>query len=262
MNWLLLRGLAREQRHWHGFGDLFGARAVGEPVLLVDVAGVGTQHQRWTHPSIEWMARDVARRLPGWSPRSETSASWSIIGLSLGGMIALELCRLYPERIRNAVIVNASSRLTSWPERLRPGAARELARASLSPDPVHRERLVLELTSALPEPERARYAVRAAEFARDAPTSRWSVLAQLLAAARFVPPARAALTARLLFVCARSDALVSPRCTRELAAWYGVESQEHPWAGHDLPLDDPGWLCERILQFAAENELRPRESTV
>jgi pimeloyl-ACP methyl ester carboxylesterase len=255
MSWLLLRGLAREQRHWHGFGDLLRARAGATPVVLVDVAGVGTEHRRRPLPSVEWMAHDLARRVPGLATSSGRTPRWSVVGLSLGGMIALELCRLYPDRIERGVIINASSRLTSARARLRPGAALGLLRASLSPDPVYRERRVLGLTSALPALERERYARLAAEFPLDAPPSRWSVLAQLVAAACFAPPARSALAARLHFVCSRGDTLVNPRCSRDLAARYGVASHEHPWAGHDLSLDDPEWLCRQILEFRAESAL-------
>jgi pimeloyl-ACP methyl ester carboxylesterase len=261
MTWLLVRGLAREQRHWHGFAERWRARAGGAAVELVDVAGVGTEHRRRPRASVEWMARDVARRVPGLGLPGEAAGrvdvTWSIVGLSLGGMIALELCRLYPERIARAVIVNASSRLSTPRARLRPAAALQLLRAALSPDAMSRERRVLAVTSALPAIEREPYVCVAAEFARDAPVSRASVLAQLVAAGRFWPPAPALLGARLRFVGARNDALVSARCTRELAAWYGADSVEHPWAGHDLPLDDPEWLCDRLEEFAAATELAP-----
>jgi pimeloyl-ACP methyl ester carboxylesterase len=250
MNWLLLRGLAREQRHWHEFRPLCCERLGAERVHVLDVAGVGTEHHRTPRPSLEWLARDLARRLPTFSAPDGAGGRWSVLGLSLGGMIALELCRLFPQRLRSAVIVNASSRLSSSPARLRPGAMMELLQASMSRDPVRREAVVLGLTSALPESDRLRYARLAAEFTRDAPISGRSVLAQLLAAARFVPPARREIAARLLFVCAREDRLVDPRCTRDLAAWYGAESNQHAWAGHDLALDDPLWLCDRIERFA------------
>jgi hypothetical protein len=27
----------------------------------------------------------------------------------------------------------------------------------------------------------------------------------------------------------------------------------HPWAGHDLPLDDPQWVLEQVLGFLTES---------
>ncbi|HTV22289.1 MAG TPA: alpha/beta hydrolase [Polyangiaceae bacterium] len=253
MNWLLLRGLAREQRHWYEFRDLFAARMGSDSVVLVDLAGAGSERTTLPRPSVPWLARDVVRRVPALAePRA--ADRWSVVGLSLGGMLALELCTMYPLQIEAAVIVNSSSRLTSARARLRPDAALRLARAACIRDPVQRELAILGLTSALPDAERLLYARRAAEFARDAPASRWAVALQLLAAGRFRPPARARLHARLAFVCSRHDGLVNPRCTRDLAARFGAACEEHPWAGHDLPLDDPAWLCDHIARFAARDQ--------
>lgn len=245
MNWLLLRGLAREQRHWHQFRTLLAERVGAGRVHLLDVAGGGSEHARWPRPSVGWMAADVARR---WSalPVAGQGSDWGIIGLSLGGMIALELCEKLPDRISLAVIINASSRSSPRRARLRPSAAVGLARAAFSADAVRREQRILSCTSALPLAERTRYARLSAEFDRDGRPSVWTVLAQLAAAARFSAPARSSVAARLLFVCSRNDALVHPRSSRDLAARYGAACDEHPWAGHDLPLDDPLWLCERV----------------
>ena len=248
MNWLLLRGLAREQRHWHEFRDLFVARMSGERVVLVDLAGVGTEQTRLPRPSVSWLARDVVRRVPGLAQPLHAGDRWSVVGLSLGGMLALELCRMFPLQIEAAVIVNSSSRLTSAPARLRPDAALQLARAACTSDPVQRELRILALTSALPDAERLLYARRAAEFARDAPASRSAIALQLLAAGRFRPPSTDQVHARLAFVCSRHDGLVNPRCSRDLAARFGSVCAEHPWAGHDLPLDDPTRLCDHVAR--------------
>jgi pimeloyl-ACP methyl ester carboxylesterase len=255
MHWLLLRGLAREQRHWQEFRQRLAAREGGANVHAVDVAGAGTEHVVLPRPSITWMARDVARRVPALAGAPRAGERWSLVGLSLGGMLALELCRLFPLHIEAALIINSSSRLTSACSRIRPGAALAIAQALSLSDPLQRESVVLGLTSALPETERALYARRAAEFARDAPPSRWAVVAQLLAAGRFFPPQRGVLRARLGFVCSRHDRLVDPVCTRDLAAWFGSGCSEHPWAGHDLALDDPDWLCDHIAQFAERSDV-------
>lgn len=248
MDWLLLRGLAREQRHWRGFREQL-ERASGARVCCVDVAGAGTERARVPWPSLRWLARDVARRLPGWAGADRAGQRWNVLGLSLGGMVALELCRSFPDRFGAALIVNASSCLSPARARLAPRAALQLARAARGDDPLERERIILDLTSALPEAERARVARRCAELARAAPSPRRAVLSQLIAAARFRPPPRRALRARLGFVCSRRDRLVDPRCSRDLASFYASGCDEHPWAGHDLPLDDPAWLCDRAAEL-------------
>jgi pimeloyl-ACP methyl ester carboxylesterase len=256
--WLLLRGLAREKRHWHQFSRSFAARAGEARVHLLDVAGAGTERGRLPLPSVPWMARDIAQRLAdSWGPALENGPArrrWSVIGLSMGGMIALELCRQLPQFFARAVVVNASSRLTGAASRFRPAAALGLIRAASDGDLVRREERILALTSRLPLAERSRLALLAAGFARQAPMIRWGACAQLLAAARFRPPPRSEVAARLLFVCSRRDALVNPECTRDLADFYASAIDEHPSAGHDLALDDPEWLCERIWTFAREVE--------
>lgn len=261
-HWLLLRGLVREQRHWHEFRDLFAARMTGASVHCVDVAGAGTEHVVLPRPSVSWMARDVARRLPALGGPHRPEERWGVVGLSLGGMLALELCRMFPLQIDAAVIINGSSCLTRSSARIRPAAAIQLLRAASLADPFRREQIVLALTSALPEAERTIYARRAAEFARDAPPSRWAAVAQLLAASQFRPPSRNLVRARLAFLCSRHDGLVSPRCTRDLAAWFGGSCEEHAWAGHDLALDDPVWLCEHIAQVAGRSDTGPTNHAV
>jgi pimeloyl-ACP methyl ester carboxylesterase len=249
MKWLLVRGLTRERRHWHEFPRLLAEHSPLARIELLDLPGAGTEAGRLPLPSVSWMARDIARRWRPAEPGQE--AVWGLVGLSLGGMVALELCRLFPRRFARAVIINASSRLTAPLGRLQPRAALVLLRAALTADPLLRERRVLDLTSTLPAAERARYARLSAEVARETPVARRTLVAQLLAAARFLPPAPSAIDARLAFVCSRGDAVVNPRCSHDLAAWYGSPCEEHPSAGHDLPLDDPVWLCERIMTFAA-----------
>ncbi len=249
MNWLLLRGLGREQRHWRDFPSAFSA-SVGEGrVHLLDVAGTGTEHRSLPLPSIQWLARDVAVRLL--SLPTNGDGRWSLLGLSLGGMLCLELCRLLPDKVRQAVIINASSRLTPARARLRLGALPQLLQALSLRDAPRREGVLLALTSSLPPAERARYAESAARFASDAPVRGVALASQLLAAARFAPPEPESVRARLLFIASRNDALVSPVCTRTLAWLYQATYEEHPAAGHDLPLDDPYWLCERVTRFGA-----------
>jgi pimeloyl-ACP methyl ester carboxylesterase len=250
MSWLLLRGLGRERRHWHDFPGLLAAGVAPSQVHLLDLAGAGTEFRRLPWPSVPWLARDVARRLAALS--ASEAAPWSLIGVSLGGMVALELCRLMSPRIERAVIVNSSSRETAPSARLRLSSARQLGTLLGRRSALDRESAVLALTSRLPEGERRRYAVLGAQLAAQAPMSRLAFSSQLAAAARFAPPPPRAVSARLLFLASRCDTLVNPVCTGDLARLYAAESDEHTWAGHDLALDDPVWLCQRVLRFAAE----------
>jgi hypothetical protein len=44
---------------------------------------------------------------------------------------------------------------------------------------------------------------------------------------------------------------VNPVCSAKLAAVWSAPHHEHPWAGHDLPHDDPAWTAEQIRAWLA-----------
>ena len=252
MHWLLLRGLGREQRHWYDFPDFMRRALQPDQLVLLDLAGAGTERERLPRPSVPWLARDVAdrlQRLPfvrAAEPKPARERGWGVIGLSLGGMVALELCWLLPHRFAQAVIINSSARISAPSARLERRALAPLGQVLLAADALERETRLLDLTSELPPAERRRCAERAALLGRDGRVRGPAFLAQLCAAARFVPPPPGSLSAGLCFLGARGDLLVSSRCSRDLALRYGAPYLEHPWAGHDLPLDDPAWVCRQI----------------
>src|SRR5688572_26705227 len=158
MKWLLLRGLGREQRHWHDFPERF-ARSIGaSEVLTLDLAGSGTEHGRRSFATIARLAQDVAARSLRHAPAGERLG---LVGLSLGGMVALDLAaRGYPA-IAACVAINSSSRASTTFARMRPRAASTLAGLLGTRDALTREERVLALTSRLPgvvRSERARAA--------------------------------------------------------------------------------------------------------
>jgi pimeloyl-ACP methyl ester carboxylesterase len=252
MPWLLLRGLGREQRHFQHFSGVLRRQLGAEAVLHVDLAGAGTEFRRRPASCVSWLARDVADRLASSAPprvSAANDANWWLLGLSLGGMVALELCRMPALRVSGCVVINSSSRITAPTRRLRPSALPRLLAIAASRNETAREARLLRLTSELPCAERARWARVSASFAREAPVALRAVAHQLWAAARFEPPLPAEVPVPLIFLASRRDRLVNPEASRSLARYYSAPYAEHPWAGHDLPLDDPEWVCEQALRF-------------
>jgi hypothetical protein len=45
--------------------------------------------------------------------------------------------------------------------------------------------------------------------------------------------------------------MVDPGCTEAIARAWSLETQTHPWAGHDLPLDDPPWVIGAVGEWLA-----------
>lgn len=245
--WVLLRGLARESGHWGAFTDMLRARVpAGDEVVALDLPGNGELWRERSPASVSEMVRAARARLSVPPP-------YALVAISLGGMVALQWAHEHPRELAGCVLINSSFAGVSplW-HRLQPRAALTLLgvlRPGLAAQA--RERRVLALTSNRPIDS---VVLRQwTECAQRHPVSRLNAVRQLLAAARFRVPARKP-DVPLCIVASAQDRLASVECSRALARRWGLPLQLHPRAGHDLPLDDPQWLLERLgsLRLRAE----------
>lgn len=241
--WILLRGLTRETGHWADFARALAERS-GEPVVGVDLPGNGDRWQQASPLDVESIAQDVRRRAA--SPGERVR----VLALSLGAMAALEWCRLDPEAIAGCALINTSgSGLSPFWQRLRPANYPRVARMLLPGlSPVERERHVLAMTSARPRSHGGMPDAWAA-LSRSHPVRAANALRQLWAAARYRPPPTPP-PVPLLLLASQGDRLVSPQCSRRLASHWKLPLRMHPWAGHDLPLDDPEWVLRELLEWS------------
>jgi pimeloyl-ACP methyl ester carboxylesterase len=239
--WILLRGLAREAAHWGPFPDML-ARASGARVRCLDLPGVGS-HREWPVPLSVAAMTDRLR-----SELVDDDGERRLLAISLGGMVGIDWVDRYPGDFARAAFVNTTLRgVHRWHERFRPAALSTLLQAMTNPDVRAQERAILELTAVRPfgpSDIDERVSIR-----RDRPIGRSVALRQLLAAARFTAPKRPLRVPALVIVSAQ-DRLASPRLGPTLAAKLGAAYVEHPWAGHDLPFDDPAWLVGELVRWA------------
>jgi pimeloyl-ACP methyl ester carboxylesterase len=246
-HWLFVRGLSREARHWLPFPERFEHDVPGARVHLLDLPGAGTEWRRRAPLSVGGVMRDVRRR---WLRlRDAHPGPWAILGISLGGMVVLRWIGEHADDFERAVVINTSAADLSPPwGRMRLGVMPGIARAIRTDDAVAREREVLRATTRIFEGHDA-LAVQWAAYHRDQPITRRNVLLQLAAAARFRSPP--SVHVPLLVLAAAYDPLARAACGRRIADKYHSRFELHPTAGHDLPLDDPGWVTERVAAFAA-----------
>lgn len=237
MNWLLLRGLVRERRHWAGFAERLAERG-GVEVRTLDLPGVGTERHRPSPTDIAGIVEDLRARF---EPRGD----WGLFAPSLGGMIALEWGRRHPRDFRRIVVCNTSARDLAPPwRRFSPRAIWTAARGVVERDLARRERRTLELVS---NTEHGRgHAERFAGFALEAPVPKSTLFRQLWAASRARAPQR--LEVPLVVMCSDGDRLCHPSASRRLAQRLGAPLVVHPDAGHDLPLDDPEWVIRALIE--------------
>ncbi len=105
---LFVHGLGSSSRDWAAQVDDFAKRY---RVLRVDLRGHGRSERGEGPYSIAQFAREVAVLL-----RKHAHEPAHVVGLSMGGMVALELAASAPRLLRSLVVVNsvADMRLHSW----------------------------------------------------------------------------------------------------------------------------------------------------
>ena len=236
--WVLLRGLTREAAHWGTFGQALAARC-GDLVVPLDLPGSGARAAERSPWAVPEMAERCRRVLP---PHDGPTV---LVALSLGAMVAIEWSRQAPLTVAGCVLVNTSAggRNPFW-ERLRPVHYPDVLRMLAGMAPAAREQRVLAMTSARPGQHGPALAQWVA-IAQARPVRASVAVRQLWAAARY-RAAPAAPPVPVLLLASAGDRLVAPDCSRRLAAHWNVPLREHPWAGHDLPLDDPQWVVEQV----------------
>jgi len=243
--WVLLRGLTREARHWAGLPERLRAAGLGDAFVFADLPGNGA-HCRVRAPldvdaMVDFVRADLARR--GCIP------PFQLLAMSLGAMVAVRWAQRAPGEVDRLVLVNTSIRpYCTTRERLRPSAWADVIRAARRwRDRRRAEAAIHRLTCNRGDLRDTDIAVWIAIY-RSAPVTRANALRQLFAAARFTAE-REAPACPTLVLASRRDALVDPACSTQLAKAWGVALAEHPWAGHDLPHDDPDWLAQAIVSW-------------
>jgi pimeloyl-ACP methyl ester carboxylesterase len=269
--WILLRGLTRETRHWGALPELLretlpdtscdhsrdatASHRTGVRVLMIDLPGNGEFAGLRAPVDVAEMVSFVRRA----ALQTGVPGPYSVLAMSLGGMVATAWAQHYPDEIERLVLINTSMRpFSRLYERLRPsawpgllGVAVHWSDAADAESGIHR--LTCNNVETLGADIDAWTAIR-----RGAPVSRANALRQLWAAARFTA-ARAAPSCPLLILSSRADALVNPGCSARLAEQWGAEHRRHPWAGHDLPHDDPAWTAAQVrtwLERQCEEQAR------
>lgn len=240
--WVFIRGLVRESAHWGDFPQRFTAGIPGAVADCLDLPGNGRYWSRESPLSI----RETMESVRGEWRAADRGVAY-LFTISLGSMVAIEWVSRYPEEIGGAVLINTSVRgISPLRRRLRWQVWPEFMGALVQRDVETRERCIVALTSARSDDSERQAVARVwARIFRDHPV-RWANAArQLFAAARYAPPPGRPRVPVLL-LSSRGDRLVDPRCTQDLAAAWKLQPQFHPWAGHELTLDDPDWTIQQV----------------
>ena len=236
---VLIRGLIREQRHWGEFVQILQDQHPNADIITLDIPGNGRLYKQTSPSTIAEYTDALRQQLTGRS-------NLNLIALSMGGMIALDWMARFPTEIKSAILVNISVRPYSpFFQRLRWQNYPAIIIMLLdSPDQM--EQKILSLTSN-EHGENKVLLEKWQLWGKQNPVSKTSALNQLLAAAKFsvqIKPLHP-----VLIVSAKNDRLVNYHCSLKLHQLWQTDYQQHDTAGHDLPLDDPLWLAQKIQQW-------------
>ncbi len=247
-NWILVRGLSRQTKHWGSFPERL-ADETGGKVFKLELPGVGIKNDIPAKTSIRENVDHLREELQ--KLKAENQGDWGIVAVSLGGMIAMEWCAVYPEDFKHMIVLNSSAGNLSSPfKRLQPEAIKTIAGLFFKSDLEHRERKVLELTTNIADINDD-LVKEWSNINRERPITRQSFLRQLFAAAKFRVPDR--VGPKALVVISKADKLCNPSCPMKLADHLGAHSVFHDTAGHDIALDAPDWLAKEIKNFSMES---------
>jgi pimeloyl-ACP methyl ester carboxylesterase len=238
--WILLRGLARERRHWRHFPAAMRREIPGIRIITLDLPGTGEYR---TMPS-PLNVIDMAEHCRAELLRYGVAPPYRLLAMSMGGMVATAWAERHPAEIDACILINTSFGMFSpLHQRLRPRAWPALLRLLLLWRAEHREEIIFKLTSNLAAPP-GRLLDEWLVIRQSRPVSAMNALCQLVAAARFRAPV--AIPVATLILASERDGLVHSRCSKEIARRWNCPIAIHPAAGHDLPLDDCAWVASEI----------------
>jgi len=241
--WVFLRGLGREKRHWGEFPDFFKGQFPNVEIAAVDAPGLG-EHSDVSSPiSIAGIADYCWHEARQKFPKGKIA----VFAVSMGGMIAMDWMSRFENEIEAAILVNSSSKDSAVFYRLRYQVWPKFLKAVFHAQPKEREKLIIDLIMNS-EVARENALPIWTKIAQEHPIQPLTFVRQLWAASQFSGLQKKTSTPVLL-LNSLGDRFVDPSCSETLHQKYQWQLERHPWGGHDLVWDDPQWVTDYIQRF-------------
>ncbi|MBQ4891535.1 alpha/beta hydrolase [Shewanella sp. MMG014] len=245
--WVLLRGLMRDSRHWYGFDTQL--RQAGINLLTPDATGNGELADRNSPLNIRDYCDDIWHQIDkGLAKNPDYSRELVVVGVSMGGMIALEMARQRHKQVRHAVLINSSAaNLSPWYQRfqLMPlvnaiwhrHKAKELSFV---------ESCVLNYTTVTKAHDE--------KVIKDWGNMRSQLHSRVLNGARQIYAAARYQCSwfghcKVSIIVANQEKLANPKCSEALAKFYHTELLRVDHCGHDASLDQPEQI-QQLIEMA------------
>lgn len=251
-NLILLRGLTRGSGHWLDFPKLLSAEFLKTThtqlnIELLELPGNGLKNN-------ELSPTDPVEAINSLLEQSQfvkNNESFHLCGLSLGGMISLKIAEVYPQKIQSVTVINSSLKQYSYfYERLFPWHYIPIFKSLFFDDPALIEKKLLSITLNDKKCAESNFS-ELAEFSQKYPVSFKNFIRQLKLANHIEINIEKFKKNQILLqvLTSKKDRLVSYMCSLKMAKAFNSSIHIHQQAGHDLPIDDPYWLSQKIIEF-------------
>ena len=239
---VLLRPLGGTMALWGSFATIL---AEHHRVIAFDPRGVGDSSAAPLACSTRGMAADAVALLDHLGVEKA-----HVFGLSLGGMVGSWLAIDAPERVERLVLASTLPRARALSRRAA-GRAWSFLRCFASPWDVAEVALVRQVLSSFFKRTQAERVSAIEALVRAHPSTRANLVRLGLAAARHdAEPRLLEIGAPTLLVVGMLDPLVGPRAQTELVLGIpNARLEVMHEAGHDLSLEKPAELAERVMAF-------------
>ena len=247
---ILIRGLGRESKHWGDFPARLQDKIPASIVKCIDLPGTG-ENLAMRSPMHMRELSEFARSETEFFKRKMNLGHIEtyVLAPSLGGMVATDWMINYPKDLAGIILINTS--FASWSSfwhRLQPQALQSILKIVLKDkDAYARESHVVKMVSNDKEKFLAHAEAWSKTFAAR-PIQLNTILRQLMAAHGFAPP-KVKIETPALLLSSIEDHMVSPKCSEMIQRVWDCAHFVHPWAGHDIPLDDPAWVVEKTCDW-------------
>ena len=253
MRIILIRGLGRDQLHWAPLLKSLKRTFPGVHIETPDLPGTGILHREKSPLVLDDYLPFLEHQL------SDSNEPAIVMGLSLGGMLALTWASKYPDKFTHAIAINSSSNLSFFLKRLfvykvfrYPGIFFRLSKRM-------KETAVYQLTCNTRPIDWSTIDFWV-DVQKRHPVSPLNQCRQAYAALGFSLPDNLVSSADNLkenkthspqaaIMYAKGDRMVSPSCSEVMAAYLNAPSYVHSWGGHDLTQDDPDWVATQLKHF-------------
>lgn len=241
-SWIFLRGLARHSVHWGPFIDVFKKHFPNDEIELLDLRGNGEFADSPSFVSVEANVKDLRAR----SKFLKAGKKVHLLTISFGSMVGTEWAELYPEDLESLTIMNTSDRKSSYFfDRLRPQNYTNILKLVVQgKDQQSIEKNIMSLVTNAPE----KYKDWTEKFSQHRLTSKSNFTRQIIAASSYHFPDHKPKT-DVLILASEKDHLVNSACSKRIAEMWKQKAHFHPTAGHDIPLEDPEWVCEELERW-------------